>query len=73
MNYSMIMLSDFDRCAKNDCMYLPVLMWLGMNLVVTCLAAVLVTFLQVFRHIRVTILWFLSIGYQEILLKDEVH
>lgn len=40
-------LSDyFDHCAKNDCIYLPVLMWIGMNLVVTCLAAVLVTFLQ---------------------------
>ncbi|CAC5383919.1 CLCN7 [Mytilus coruscus] len=40
-------LSDyFDQCAKDDCLYLPVFMWMGMNLVITCLASILVTFLQ---------------------------
>ncbi|XP_071173086.1 H(+)/Cl(-) exchange transporter 7-like isoform X3 [Mytilus edulis] len=40
-------LSDyFDQCAKDDCLYLPVFMWMGMNLVITCLASLLVTFLN---------------------------
>ena len=36
----------FDECSKNDCLYVPIFMWMGMNLVITMLAAMLVTYLQ---------------------------
>lgn len=40
---------DFDDCAKNNCLYQPALMWMGINLVITVAGASLVTFLQVSR------------------------
>lgn len=36
----------FDDCAKNNCLYQPALMWMGINLVITIAGAALVTFLQ---------------------------
>ncbi|XP_062566796.1 H(+)/Cl(-) exchange transporter 7-like isoform X2 [Saccostrea cucullata] len=36
----------FDECAKNNCLYQPALLWMGINLVVTIAGASLVTFLQ---------------------------
>ncbi|XP_061198262.1 H(+)/Cl(-) exchange transporter 7-like isoform X3 [Saccostrea echinata] len=36
----------FDECAKNNCLYQPALLWMGINLVVTLAGASLVTFLQ---------------------------
>ncbi|XP_048736803.1 H(+)/Cl(-) exchange transporter 7-like isoform X2 [Ostrea edulis] len=36
----------FDDCAKNNCLYQPALIWMGINLVITVAGASLVTFLQ---------------------------
>lgn len=45
---------DFDNCAKNNCLYQPALMWMGINLVITVAGASLVTFLQVSSNTRDT-------------------
>ncbi|XP_064599540.1 H(+)/Cl(-) exchange transporter 7-like isoform X2 [Liolophura sinensis] len=36
----------FTNCAKDNCMYIPVLMWAGVNLVISVLAAALVTYVE---------------------------
>ncbi|KAK3601630.1 hypothetical protein CHS0354_038180, partial [Potamilus streckersoni] len=38
--------SFLDKCAKEDCMYQPALIWIAINLVITLLGSALVTYLQ---------------------------
>ena len=62
-DFSLTLDSDIDKCAKENCLIIPVLIWSGINLIVSLLAAALVTYLSVSICLSISLVTYLSLSH----------